>query len=327
MPAIQALTGITAGFEPAGGGYAEYVRVMSFVLPGVVKIPRAKYLHGRRHARTRQHRAQRRQPLNLLPGDTVLVAGQGPIGLMFTRLLDVAGMKVVATDLMESRLKLARKWGATLDLQFGSPPTGRMRRTLAQSCSLVLVGVPHSPPFHDSNFDAAIDRLTHGRSLDAAVIAVPADSAVSEARASLVRGAGQILLFCPHPTRGRKSASAMRPDLASICVDEKDLIGSYSSDYTLQKEVARLVFSRKLDVRQIITHQFPLEQTAAAVELAATPNSRLIENHGDARCVNEGMEWRSIGVMRAIPARSFLHYHHPPPLIRHDKPGRHDTGL
>ncbi len=34
-------TGITAGFEPAGGGYAEYVRVMPFVLPGVVKIPRA----------------------------------------------------------------------------------------------------------------------------------------------------------------------------------------------------------------------------------------------------------------------------------------------
>jgi L-iditol 2-dehydrogenase len=32
-------TGITAGFEPAGGGYAEYVRVMKFVLPGVVKIP------------------------------------------------------------------------------------------------------------------------------------------------------------------------------------------------------------------------------------------------------------------------------------------------
>src|SRR5437016_12303158 len=32
-------TGITAGFEPAGGGYAEYVRVMPFVLPGVVKIP------------------------------------------------------------------------------------------------------------------------------------------------------------------------------------------------------------------------------------------------------------------------------------------------
>src|SRR6266853_6343463 len=31
-------TGITAGFEPAGGGYAEYVRVMPWVVPGVVRI-------------------------------------------------------------------------------------------------------------------------------------------------------------------------------------------------------------------------------------------------------------------------------------------------
>src|SRR6476661_2053136 len=33
-------TGITAGFEAAGGGYAEYVRVMPFVFPGLVRIPR-----------------------------------------------------------------------------------------------------------------------------------------------------------------------------------------------------------------------------------------------------------------------------------------------
>jgi L-iditol 2-dehydrogenase len=39
MRATYKRTGITAGFEPAGGGYAEYVRVMNFVLPGVVKIP------------------------------------------------------------------------------------------------------------------------------------------------------------------------------------------------------------------------------------------------------------------------------------------------
>ena len=60
-------------------------------------------------------------------------------------------------------------------------------------------------------------------------------------------------------------------DLASICLDEKDLIGSYSSDFTLQREVARLVFSRQLDVRSLITHRFPLAETAAAVALAARP--------------------------------------------------------
>ena len=36
-------------------------------------------------------------------------------------------------------------------------------------------------------------------------------------------------------------------------------------------EVARLVFSRKLDVRPLLTHTFPLAQTAAAVDLAAHP--------------------------------------------------------
>src|SRR6266478_5217222 len=93
-------TGITAGFEPAGGGYAEYVRVMSFVLPGVVKIPpRNTFLEGAMQEPVNTVlKAVKR--LTLLPGDTVLVAGQGPIGLMFTRLLVLRGMKVVATDLL-----------------------------------------------------------------------------------------------------------------------------------------------------------------------------------------------------------------------------------
>ena len=62
-------------------------------------------------------------------------------------------------------------------------------------------------------------------------------------------------------------------DLASICLDEKDLIGSYSSDFTLQDEVARVVFSRRLDVRPLVTHYFPLAETAGAVALAAQPTS------------------------------------------------------
>jgi L-iditol 2-dehydrogenase len=56
-------------------------------------------------------------------------------------------------------------------------------------------------------------------------------------------------------------------------VDEKDLIGSYSADFGLQQEVAQLVFSRKLDVRRLVSHEFPLERTAAAVSLAARPTT------------------------------------------------------
>src|SRR4051812_12217911 len=98
-------TGITAGFEPAGGGYAEYVRVMPFVLPGVVKIPdRNSFLEAAmlEPVNTVLKAVKR---LNLLKGDSVLVAGQGPIGLIFTRLLALRGIKVLATDLLNSRLQ------------------------------------------------------------------------------------------------------------------------------------------------------------------------------------------------------------------------------
>src|SRR6266542_6163454 len=110
-------TGITAGFEPAGGGYAEYVRVMEFALPGVVKIPaRNSFIEGAmlEPVNTVLKAINR---LSLLPGDFVLIIGQGPIGLMFTRLLALRGMSVVASDLLPALLKLAKRLGADLVLR------------------------------------------------------------------------------------------------------------------------------------------------------------------------------------------------------------------
>src|SRR5437867_3110867 len=91
-------TGITAGFEPAGGGFAEYVRVMPFVFPGLVKIPhRNSFLEGAmlEPVNTVLKAVHR---LGLLRGDNVRVVGQGPIGWVFTRLLSLRGGKVLATD-------------------------------------------------------------------------------------------------------------------------------------------------------------------------------------------------------------------------------------
>lgn len=229
-------TGITAGFEPAGGGYAEYVRVMPFVLPGVVKIPAANSFEEGAMLEPVNTVLKAVRRLALLPGDVVLVAGQGPIGLMFTRLLQLEGMKVLATDLLDSRLKLAKKFGAKWVLKVQGPAPSALNLE------------PLALPF-----------------LDAAVIAVPSDEVVRQAQGWL-RGGGQLMLFA-HTKRG----AAAPVDLAAVCVDEKDLLGSYSADFTLQKEVARRVFRRELDVRGLITHRFPLAETAAAVQLAAHP--------------------------------------------------------
>jgi L-iditol 2-dehydrogenase len=227
-------TGITAGFEPAGGGYAEYVRVMPFVLPGVVPIPaRNTFVEGAmlEPVNTVLKAINR---LDLLASDTALVIGQGPIGLIFTRLLALRRIKVIATDLLPNRLALARQWGATHALSAANPAFSKKVAALAPS-------------------------------LDAVVVCVPSDPSVLSAL-ELVRGSGKVLLFA-HTIPNQKAAI----DLSRICLQEKDLIGSYSADITLQSEVARLIFSRRLDIRSLITHSFSLENTPCAIALATKP--------------------------------------------------------
>ena len=235
-------TGITAGFQPAGGGFAEYVRVMEVVLAGVVKIPAGNDLIEGAMLEPVNTVLKGIRQLPLIKGDTVLVAGQGPIGLMFTRLLALQKMRVLATDFIPERLKMARQLGA------------------------VWTGKPD-----DVALRAATGRLTAHGGLDAAVIAVPSDEAVQQAQA-LLRGGGQVLLFA-HTKRGARTEL----DLSSVCVDEKALIGSYSADFTLQAEVARLVFSRRLDVRRWVTHEFPLERGAEGVALASHPTAQSLK--------------------------------------------------
>jgi len=177
-------TGITAGFEPAGGGYAEYVRVLPFVLPGVVNIPaKNSFAEGAMLEPVNTVlKAVRR--LNLLRGDVVLVAGQGPIGLMFTRLLQRQGVRVLATDLLPARLKLARKFGAKWVLNAGQ--ASRLSPSISihsQKSETGRMPVPQS-------------------GLDAAIVAVPSDAVVRQAL-QLVRGGGQVLLFA-HTKRHTK---------------------------------------------------------------------------------------------------------------------------
>ncbi len=233
--------------------------------------------------------------LSLLRGDVVLVAGQGPIGLMFTRLLQLAGIRVIATDLFASRLKLAKKFGAEWVLNVSGGREGK------------FVGAEVTRRATQPAFSTLIRRATRGRGLDAAIVTVPSDAVVSQSL-DFLRGGGQLMLFAhtqrqssgraelllrqaaehrrpateseaaarkglTRPTHFSLQPSAFSLDLSSICVDEKDLLGSYSSDFTLQAEVARLVFSRRLDVRPLISHVFPLEETAQAVALAARPTA------------------------------------------------------
>jgi L-iditol 2-dehydrogenase len=80
-----------------------------------------------------------------------------------------------------------------------------------------------------------------------------------------VRPGGRVLLFA-QTARGETVI-----DPASICVDEKTLLGSYSASADLQEESVRFVMGREMNLERLISHRFPLSQSLEGLELAAHP--------------------------------------------------------
>jgi L-iditol 2-dehydrogenase len=229
--------GVTAGFEPAGGGFAQYVRVMDWIVErGMEKIPEGISFE----------EASFVEPLNTClkavnqcdprPGDTVLVIGQGPIGLMFTMLMAQRGARVVASDTIDLRLALSVRCGAETALNPQQSDVAEMLKS-----------------------------VTDGRGADIVVVAVSAKGIVEEAvRCS--RPGARIMLFAQTSDKERIELSG-----ASICVGERALMGSYSASVDIQREGADLIFQRRVPIHLLISHRFPLDRIKDAFHLALHP--------------------------------------------------------
>src|SRR6185369_3277468 len=87
-------TGSTAGFEPAGGGFAQYLRVLPWIVKnGMVRVPRSVPLEHASFLEPVNTCLKAVDRLKLRRGDIVPVFGQGPIGLLFTQLLKARGAR------------------------------------------------------------------------------------------------------------------------------------------------------------------------------------------------------------------------------------------
>jgi len=115
------------------------------------------------------------------------------------------------------------------------------------------------------NLLAEIRHRTEGRGADAVLIAVPSPALVAESLA-LARPGGRVLLFAHNDPVMQVEFPA-----AAVGVEEKEILGSYSASVEDQAESAALVFERRIPVRELISHRYPLEDIAAALELAARP--------------------------------------------------------
>ncbi len=233
-------TGATAGFEPSGGGFAEYIRVMDFVVAngGVVRIPDDVPFEQAAFVEPVMTVLKGTKLLNLAADDTVLVIGQGPIGLMHAALARRTGARVLTSDLYPERHAIAARFGLTNPIQAGTENV--VERVLLE---------------------------TEGRGADAVIVAVGGNGLIRTAM-DAVRPGGKVMLFA-QTQHGEATF-----DPAAVCVDEKTLLGSYSSSFPLLAEVTELVFDgyrKGFDLTQLISHRFSLEKAVAAIEIASHP--------------------------------------------------------
>ena len=228
--------GCTAGFEPSGGGFAEYVRVMDWIVRyGTVRIPQGVSFEQACFVEPVNTCIKGVEALRLQPGETVLAIGQGPIGIILSVLSRRAGATVITSDLYPGRLRIGESFG--------------LQSTMDASRTNVV---------------ARVRELTEGRGADAVILAVGGNSLIRTAM-DAARPGGRVLLFA----QTQHGEAIIDP--AAICVDEKTLVGSYSASVDLQPESVRFVMNREMDLERLISHRFPLRESKQALDLAAHP--------------------------------------------------------
>jgi L-iditol 2-dehydrogenase len=234
--------GVTAGFEPSGGGFAEYIRVMDFVVAnrGVVRVPDGVPFEQAAFVEPVNTVLKGVKLLNLAADDTVLVIGQGPIGLMHAVLAQRTGAKVLTSDLFPERHAIAARYGLRNPIHAGTESV--VERVFAE---------------------------TDGRGADAVILAVGGNGLIKTAM-DAVRPGGKVMLFA------QTQHGEANFDPGAVCMDEKTLMGSYSSSFPILDEVTELVFDgyrNGFDLTQLISHRFPLEEAVAAIEIASHPKA------------------------------------------------------
>jgi L-iditol 2-dehydrogenase len=234
--------GVTAGYEPAGGGFSQYVRVMEWVVNrGIEIIPDGVSFDQACWVEPVNTCLKAIELLGLGRNDRIAILGQGPIGLIFTMLSKRSGAMVLATDTIEFRRNCSERFGA-------------------------FAFDPRQP-----EFEIAMKAQTDGRGADAVIVATNLPGLVEQAL-RISRSGAKILLFAQTSATERIEISG-----ADICVGERVLLGSYSADIDLQAESARLVFSGELPLEQLISDRVPLDAIEAGIAIAQHPTERSLK--------------------------------------------------
>lgn len=217
---------LALGFS-ANGTFAEYA-----ICPGKMMLPISKDVP--------LQRAVFAEPINcvygalkkikLLAGESVLILGGGPIGLLFVQMLKANGAgKIFVSETAPARKAFAEKVGATLAID----PTSE-------------------------NLEEVILANTDNRGVDVCVDAV--GTLIADAVACTKKG-GRVILFGQNFIRQQ---TFLQTDLVRKGLT---VIGNNIGDYTLPMTV-QLLESGLIAPEELITHEMPLSDFDKGLQLA-----------------------------------------------------------
>jgi L-iditol 2-dehydrogenase len=199
--------------------------------------------------------------LHLAADETVLVIGQGPIGILLAALSRRTGARVLTSDLYPERHAIAATFGL-------------------------------NEPIDAADVVECSHAVTEGRGADAVILAVGGTKLIPTAMAA-VRPGGKVMLFA----QTQHETTSFDP--GAVCMDEKTLLGSYSASMAIQTEVEQLVlggYRTGFDLTRLISHRFLLEEAVKAIDVASTPQADsmkiMIEAAPGAGAERGGERWR-----------------------------------
>lgn len=168
--------------------------------------------------------------MHLAGGDTIVVVGQGPVGLSATQLAAAMGARVIALDLSAERLARAKEFGAD-----------------------ALIDPKADDPV------AAIKTLTHGAGADVTLDT----SGTPDGRLIAVRGTRAWGTAC-FVGEGSNVTLDVSPDMLR---KQLTIVGSWTFSTVAQADCARFVADRRIAVDHLFTHRWQLAQADEAYRL------------------------------------------------------------
>lgn len=216
------------------GFFAEYVKIPeNFVRQGnVVEIPDTLSFEEAALAEPLACVFNAFEKSRMRPGETVLIIGAGPIGLMHAKMAQTAGVaKIMINDLSHERLELCR----------------RLDRTFIT--------------VESENLQADMDGLTEGRGVDVCITACPAPQA-QQIALELAAINGRIIFFGGLPP----DQAQVRLNTNLIHYKQLEVTGTTRQSLSQYRRTLRLVASGRIRIKDLISSRTALDKIQSALD-------------------------------------------------------------